>query len=327
MGDKPKIGYIGNFEPAHSTENEIAAGFEAIGYDVTRVQEQDCDWGWLPVHAHQADVEFVLWTHTHDRAPESRHEDCFRYLLRCRDLGVQTVGVHLDRWWGLERQAQAELEPFFRQDLVCTADGGHDVEWGDLGVNHVWLPPAVRHDAVVAAERTGWRHDVAFVGGWNGYSHDWPWRKRMIHWLQQNYEGRLGLYPQPGEPAVRGVALNELYANVRCLIGDSCLAGGAVRYWSDRIPETIGRGGLLVHPDVIGLDEHYPADMLPVRFELGSFDDLRDKIEMVLSIEDHDRDHIVATNQAFALEHHTYAVRAAQIAEHAKVDRLVKGGY
>jgi hypothetical protein len=36
-------------------------------------------------------------------------------------------------------------------------------------------------------------------------------------------------------------------------VGD-CIFAGTPNYWSDRLPETCGRGGFLLHPKVEGLD-------------------------------------------------------------------------
>jgi hypothetical protein len=48
---------------------------------------------------------------------------------------------------------------------VFTADGGHQTEWNRLGVDHRWLRPAARHDAVHNGKlRPEYACDVAFVG-------------------------------------------------------------------------------------------------------------------------------------------------------------------
>jgi hypothetical protein len=66
---------------------------------------------------------------------------------------------------------------------------------------------------------------------------------------------------------------------VKVLVGDSCLAGSPARYWSDRIPETLGRGGFLIHPEVQGLEGQHPS---LVTYPLGDFAVLRDKIDDAL---------------------------------------------
>ena len=36
-----KIAYVGNFEPEFSTENDVRKAFEALGYEVIKLQEGD----------------------------------------------------------------------------------------------------------------------------------------------------------------------------------------------------------------------------------------------------------------------------------------------
>ena len=69
-----------------------------------------------------------------------------------------------------------------------------------------------------------------------------------------------------------GVDINNLYASARVMVGDSCFAG-ADRYWSDRVPEVLGRGGFLIFPKTPGLE-------IPglVTYEPGNIDDLIKKI-------------------------------------------------
>lgn len=326
-----RIAYIGNFRAPHSTENEVRKALVHLGHEVVAVQEDRLDWPWLATKATGADggrpVELVLWTHTHGFAPEDTHAAQAAELAKLRAAGVPTVAYHLDRWWGLEREHQTR-EPFFTCDLVVTADGGHDEQWAELGVNHRWLPPAIGHEEVGrGTPRAEYRGDVAFVGGWANYGHAgvWPWRKQLIHWLQMHYGDRLALWPRPGEPAIRGAALRDLYASTKVVVGDSCLAGGATRYWSDRIPETLGRGGLLIHPDVPGLDDWFSDEPgvgrydhlrpLPWRFELGDFDQLGELIERGLGLRDTERDAVTGEAIEWVRELHTYVQRMEQVLE------------
>jgi len=46
--------------------------------------------------------------------------------------------------------------------------------------------------------------------------------------------------------------LNNVYASIKVVVGDHCFAGQPF-YWSDRLPETCGRGGFLLYPRTEGL--------------------------------------------------------------------------
>jgi len=317
-----KIAYIGNFGPSFSTESHVAAAFESLGHQVVRHQEDEVDWRWVPAHAAAQGVDFVLWTHTHGYADESKHDDCWFMLQGLRDVGIPSVAFHLDRWWGLERQTQAETEPFFRCDLVFTADGGHAIEWAKVGVNHFWLPPAVDHREVGrGTPNSRWRKDVGFVGSWREYGHAevWPWRFELISAIWRRYGSKFRSWPRSGE-SIRGQDLADLYASVKVVVGDSCLAGGATRYWSDRIPETLGRGGFLLHPDVYGLDDHFGRDMLPIRFDVGDIEGVFDLVDYWMD-DDRADERRALTEQAIGhvRDHHTYRNRAETVI--ASVDR------
>ncbi len=92
------------------------------------------------------------------------------------------------------------------------------------------------------------------------------------------------------------------------------------RYCSDRIPETIGRGGYLIHPFVDGVLADYTTDDdgLYVAGEhcggwrLGDWDDLEVEIETALDDPDH-REAVAARGRAHVIANHTYEVRMGQV--------------
>lgn len=313
--------YIGNFRPEHSTENHVLTSLRWLGADVLPVQEDECPWGDLVDIAEGYHADFVLWTHTHDYASGDKEAECFRAIDALREARMPTVSYHLDRWLGLERQSQAENEPFFRTDLVVTADGGHDALWEQLGVNHRWLPPGIVHTQVGRGVRDSrYVKDVGFVGGWQAYGHAevWPWRFTVVNETRLRYGSRFRAWPRGG-PAIRGAELASIYASTKVLLGDSCLAPAAdgtpmTRYWSDRVPETLGRAGLLVHPDVVGLRDWWPC-ALPFTFELGDLDSVFAAIERGLRLPQQRRDELL--DEALNVVHrdHTYAVRMMQVFE------------
>ena len=114
-------------------------------------------------------------------------------------------------------------------------------------------------EAVTGFPLDRYRSTIAFVGSHDGgYHQEHQHRHELVGWLRTNYRNDCRFFPEPGQHAVRGQDLQDLCASVDVVIGDSCFAGtGLPNYWSDRIPETLGRGGLLVHPYVPGLEDHF----------------------------------------------------------------------
>jgi len=194
------------------------------------------------------------------------------------NLQAPIVGYHLDLWWGLDREHRIYESPFFRCDLVCTADGGHDDRWEEAGVVHQWMPPAIsRFEANRGTPRREYKSDIAFVGsGQGGYHTESQHRHQLIEWLSSTYRDRVKFWPLAGQHAVRGTDLQDLYASAKVIVGDSCNVPNLSRYWSDRVPETLGRGGFLLHPTVEGLDQVHP-DL--VTWTAGDWEHLRSLID------------------------------------------------
>lgn len=272
-----RVAYVGNFVPVHSTENHVRQALGVLGHQVVPLQENDPGTWERLHHLRAGEADLVLWTRTW-HLPEYSQLAVLEHL---RAEGVPTVGFHLDRWWGLDREGQVADEPFFRCDVVVTADGGHEQRWVEAGVNHVWMPPAILGaEAKLGTPREHFRSEVAFVGSWSRYHAQWQHRRDLVGWLGRTYGRRFKVWPRGGR-SIRGRDLQDLYASVRVVVGDSCLVPDAdgtpcSHYWSDRIPETLGRGALLVHPETGGLEEAF-GDGLQ-RWTIGRWSELRQLI-------------------------------------------------
>lgn len=309
------IAYIGNFIPEHSTENHVKTAWENLGHTVIRVQEGEIDqWERLISRIH--DVSLVLWTRTADLADRVGTQVQWRMLSKARKLSIPTVAFHLDRWWGLNRESSVWNEPFFRCEIVITADGGHAENFESVGINHYWLPPAVSKAETELGElRPEFICDVAFVGSWQGgYHPEWQHRQQLVAWLSN-----IGckFWPQVGQPGIRGQNLRDLYASASIVVGDSCLVGNATHYWSDRIPETVGRGGFLIHPNVMGLEQHFHVPNHLRTWELGNFQQLGNVIEDALN-NPTTRNSTRAAGRAHVIANHTYDVRVREILDIVK---------
>src|SRR5687767_3767834 len=257
------IAYCGNFGPSHSTETHLAASLEAVGHTVDRQQEDEAE---LSAHAARAISDGAdLWLFT--RTWHDNWIDGLTAVSALRDAGIVTASVHLDLYLGLAREYQVSRDnPFWATDVVFSADGdpNHAAAFAARGIDHVWLRPGVYKPECYVAERSNkWpRLRAAFVGSWRTYHREHAYRRRLIERLRRTFRGQFDALPrQP--PAIRGHALNELYASVPVIVGDSCNPGFALsNYWSDRVYETLGRGGFLVHPAVPGLDADFAAGEL-----------------------------------------------------------------
>lgn len=245
--------YVGNFTRPWCTEVHLAASLGSLGHRVVQCQENHVDWASLPALADREGAHMLLWTRTWPTDMEVVRP----VLAELRARGVPSVAYHLDLFLGLDREHQVRDQPFFACDVLVTPHRSE--RWGELGIDHLWQPPGVFHaeTAEVPPDRRRWPWDVVFVGS-HPYPHpEWePTRSALIGAFEAEFGDRFAVLPaaRPGrrKEALRGSDLQSLYATVPVILGDSCMAGVAEGYWSDRVPETLGRGGLLIHPRVPG---------------------------------------------------------------------------
>lgn len=317
-GPPLRIAYVGNFRHPWCTEVHVAASLEQLGHHVVRCQEDATDWGDVANVCDEEGVQLLLWTRTWPADMDS----VLVALDRLRDRGIPSVSYHLDRWFGLNREHQVHDQPFFRTDLVVSPDDHPG--WAEAGVNHLWLPPGVYGPECepVPPNPKRWPWQVVFVGS-HPYPHpEWAqYRSDLLATFQKAFRGRFGILPRRGQP-VRGRDLQELYATVPVVLGDSCLAGSPVRYWSDRVPETLGRGGLLVHPHVEGMDVWYPGDTF-LHYDLGDFDHAVGLARGALDARQWSAG-VAARGRATVLGRDTYAHRMATV---LAVAEGIHGGY
>lgn len=271
---RPKLAILGNFRPQHSTENELLWTLRELDYQVISFQEDEDTTDQILAECVQQEVKLLIYVHTHGWITPGK-ATLDEMLVALRSAGIKSASFHLDRYAGLNladgRESRVGTHPFWRTDTVFTADGGNQEFFRARGVNHVWLPPGVvKRDCYLGTARPDLTVDVGFVGA-VGYHPEYPFRGELIEFLKGAYGDRFRTFQ-----GYRGEALNDLYASIRVVVGDSCF-GGADNYWSDRVPETLGRGGFLIHPASVGLNIPGLAT-----FEPGNLIELQDKIDFAL---------------------------------------------
>lgn len=324
-----RVLYLGNFQPEHSTESHLRIALLANGHDVTTIQESErSSYKEAAKALTEHSFDLLLWTRTrwgwHDE-PQAL-KDQVALLRRAKGEGLPTVAYHLDRWWGLEREHMMHEDPYFGCDIVITADGGNEARFDGAGINHVWFPPGV---SAAECERgtvlASYASPFAFVGSHDGgYHREHAHRHDLVAWLRKNHRRDCEFWPKPGQHAVRGQDLRDLYASVDVLVGDSCFAGTkhGNRYVSDRLPETLGRGGTLVHPHVPGVTDGSPWRFGPTWtagehlecWTAGDWDELEALLQQ-LSGDTRRRNDLADAGRAHTIEHHTYEVRMRQLVQ------------
>jgi len=290
-----RIAVLGNFRPEHSTENDLAWTLTDMGHRVIKFQEDEDSTEDILTGASTCNL--FLYIHTHGWVTPGRMT-VDELITRLSAEAIPTASFHLDRYWGLNaldrREDRIGEHPFWRTDRVFTADGGNQQRFADRGVAHSWLAPGVvRRDCYRGVSREDLEIDVGFVGA-EGYHSEYQFRGQLIEFLRAAYGSRFRIFT-----GYRGRDLNDLYASIRVVVGDSCF-GGSDYYWSDRVPETLGRGGFLLHPTCRGLQ-------IPglVTFTPGDLHELQDLIDYYLA-HDSEREHLRCAAHHWVCEHETY---------------------
>ncbi len=306
-----KIYMVGNFGAPWCSEVHWAKSLEKLGHEVTRAQEDELQGGW---HNGVRGHDMFLWVRTWEGYV--RLED----LKAIKDMAVPTVNVHLDLFVGISREATLDTDPRWRTDFVFTADGDPKSQeiFEAHGINHYWLRAGVFEEGCVMFKPNydpELQGDVVFVGAGKEYGHaEWrPYRTKLIE-LLETYPG----YHKYGHPQrlVREADLNQLYANAKIVVGDSLNVGfNHPNYWSDRVYETIGRGGFLIHPRIKGLEKEFVENQEIVFYDYNDFGDLKSKIDYYLNNPQGQVEREIVRKKGFerARRDHTYTQRMKEM--------------
>lgn len=323
-----RVAVLGNVDPDvwWSTENEYIDAWTRAGATVEGFHEKHPG-DWHRLIDRVAEFDLVQWTSTRDFSVGVGSDLQWRLATRCAKAGVPLVGVHLDIWFGFKRAADVDTLPYFQAcDVLFTADGGNRDEWEARDINHRWLLPAISERWLgVGTPQQKYRSKIAFTGSWEGgYHPEAEHRHQLVAWLQENYGDDVRFYPKAGQPRIHGLELNDLYASVDVVVGDSAVLPGKGFYCSDRVPEVLGRGGILTHPWVEGVcspdDAPYDPDRLLgpfvyVGWEQGDWAELATVIERLLDLNPFDQAIVRENNVDWIADRHTYTHRCFEIVD------------
>lgn len=257
-------------------KDDLAESAEMLGWDVVHLSAKAPTEDILRECKNGADM--FLWSRSHNWNPQG---DVDGMLRRIEDLGIPTVSQHMDLYWGIKhREPQIGVDPFWSCQYVFTADGGHQKEFAERGVNHYWCPPAMskRWIGRGTVNHQKYPAPIVFVGGYYSPAHG-RHRVELLRWARGKYFSKFRHYDGK-RSRIWGPALNDLYTTAHVAIGDSAPSN---YYWSDRVVHTLGRGGLLAHTSVRGMkdpENGFTSDVM-IHYERGGFTSLGKKIAAI----------------------------------------------
>lgn len=302
-----RITFLGNFGVDYSSETHHANTLVALGWEVIRLQETEVSGEDVLECALTSDA--FVWIHTH--MWQTPGLDMGEVLKELKKHNIPSLTYHLDLWFGLDREKDLETDPFYKQIEYFFATDKLMCDWfnKETNVKGIYLPAGVYEPEAEMVDGIK-VHDVIFVGS-KGYHKEWQYRPKLINWLAETYGDRFGHYSGEQEAIAlkRGKDLNQLYADSKVVVGDSlCLNFNYPYYWSDRVPETLGRGGFLIMPYIKGLDNYFEDGKHLVNYEFNDFDQLKFLIDYYIE-NDKEREAIRKAGHEEVKKNHTYTNR------------------
>jgi len=277
-----KITILGNFRADYSSESHHKKSLESLGHEVVALQETEATSREILDAALTS--QLFVWIHTHGwNTPGIPHMQAVLRTLATR--GIPTMSYHLDLWFGLNRQRQLTREPVYKDIQHFFTVDRKMADWFNsyTRVKGHYLPAGVFHEECYIDDDYLQEGTVIFVGS-KTYHREWPYRTQLINMLENYYGDNFTRY-NSDTPAglARGKRLNEVYSRAGVVVGDTlCIGFNYPDYWSDRIYETLGRGGFLIHPYVPGIEREFEDGVDCVFYEYKNFDQLRHQIDYYL---------------------------------------------
>jgi len=264
---KKKIVYIGSFGHLWDEEGN-ARSLEKLGCEVIRIPEKDFRFDKALFKIRQVNPDLVLMA----KLKVPTLGDAFIYELKRNR--IYTVSWLWDLYFGLPRRWRMIREPYFKADLVLSPDGGHEKEFKKIKVNHKVLRQAIYDEYCYKGEfQRKYDYDVVFVGCENLH---WLYRTKLSNFLNKYYKFRW--FGKHNTLEVRGSKLNDLYASAKIVMGDSV---NSPHYWTNRVYETLGRGGFLIWPEIEGFDAYKPYEHF-IPYKINDWKGLKEKIDYFL---------------------------------------------
>lgn len=304
-----RIVFLGNFGVDYSSETHHKKSLEALGHEVIPLQETQAGSELILDEAMNSDM--FVWVHTHGwQTPGNMPMD--KVLKFLKRANIPTVAYHLDLWLGLQREKDLMRDPvyqyveyFFTVDKLMADWFNENTE-----VKGRYLQAGVfDQECYIGDKKENVGNEVIFVGS-KGYHPEWKYRPKLIEWLELTYGGDFTRYGgDSNQGTTRGKALNDVYANSQVAVGDSlCIGFDYPYYWSDRVYETLGRGGFIIHPYIKGMEEHFEDGKHLVFYPFNDFSKLKELIDYYLE-HNEEREKIRLAGHEHVKANHTYKNR------------------
>jgi hypothetical protein len=321
-----RIAILGNFIYPFCSENDYWWTLqERLGIEIVPLQERKATGEQIESATRNCDA--LMWVHTHGW--ETTGKPMISVLASLKEDGIPTFGYHLDLWMGLEREKDLLNDQYWHTEYFFTVDklmADYMNKQPDMPKAFWIRPGVVERDCLMAynklyrlSTKDGnnyyekyYKHDVVFIGS-RAYHPEWEYRTQLVDWLEKTYGERFAHYGNDGRGTIRGKALNALLSETRVVVGDSLCVGFDYPYYtSDRIYEITGRGGMIIHPWIRGLETEFVDKEEVAFYDYGDFTELKNLIDHYVENND-EREAMRKAGFERTKTEHTYTQRLAQI--------------
>lgn len=326
-----RILHLGNFAPLGSplgycpNAEWISLTLEQLGHKVTRMHEADRTPYQVVSHLQTHNYDLILVEEGRLKNDFLNDEKLQKDIIRGyfnivkKNTDTPIVSWLTNIFFGImRRQKQVYQNPIFKSDIVFSTDGGHDKEFKEAGVNHILLRQGIFQDEAFLAEPDyDTKAEIGFIGGM--YENIWPYRIELVDWLKATYGDRFEHFGLRGE--IRHKPLNRLCATLKLVVGDSVWSPN---YWSNRVYEIIGRGGVLIMPKIPGLEKEFTPYKHYIPYNMGNFKQLKEIIDYYLE-HDEEREAIRIAGFEYCKKHHTYKHRVEKMIKILEDNKIIGG--
>lgn len=298
----PTILYIGDFKESYSSELYIKRALKELGYNVVSHQEDRLLIQNVITTVDEVQLLKPILVLFSKGCPPGKGGE---FIEELKKRGINTACWLFDLYFDLPSNRILKLKnklPPYNVETVFSTDGGHEEQFKQAGIKHKLLRQGVYGEEAIMFDLPK-THKLIFVGG-DAFGN----RANLLENLKNKYPDFEWL-GKPCKKQYRGLELNELYASTKIVVGDSF---PSPRYWSNRIYETLGRGGFLLHPKVEGLEEEFKDGEHLVLYERGNFEDLCRKIDFYLK-HDKEREKIRKAGFEYVKNNYTYKHRCVEL--------------
>lgn len=277
---------LGNHRVNYTSEQDYVWTLQKMGHEVISLQETEDRGEKVLEEALKSDVLF--WVHTWGWNTPGLP---MKYVLkRLKQAKIPSFTYHLDIILPLRRHKELRQTGFDQVDHFFTVEkdfADYLNRSQNVARGHYLPAGVIERDCFIAEPDPKFPYDIIFTGSYY-YHQEWPYRTKLLEWLYATYGNKVHRWGHPGpdKPSsyTMGDNLNKIYSSAKIVVGDSMCPGFTkTHYWSNRIPETLGKGGFLIHPYIVGLDDWFEIGKELVTYEYNNFDDLKHKIDYYLA--------------------------------------------